>query len=90
LKVTARPDPRPLTGDDEPARATPADRPLVERLSGWLGFAWRRLREATGDDAYERYLRHHARVHPGQAPLSRKAYFAEELERKWSGPRRCC
>lgn len=53
---------------------------------------WRLLRRLSGDDAYERYLvhwqRHHARE--GQEPLTRAAFFRSELERKWSGVKRCC
>jgi len=56
----------------------------------WLSRAWAFLREVSGDDAYERYLRHQAEAHPGERPLSRKAFFGQELERKWSGIRRCC
>jgi uncharacterized short protein YbdD (DUF466 family) len=53
----------------------------------WLG-----LRSIGGDSAYERYLAHwqaHHR-HQGGEPLSRAAFFKEELERKWSGVKRCC
>lgn len=45
-----------------------------------------------GDAAYERYLvhwqQHHARL--DEKPLSRKAYFAAETQRKWNGIKRCC
>jgi uncharacterized short protein YbdD (DUF466 family) len=51
---------------------------------------WGLMRRLSGDDAYERYLRHHAAAHPGEAPLSRKEFFRREQERKWSGVRRCC
>jgi|HubBroStandDraft_3_1064219.scaffolds.fasta_scaffold65584_2 uncharacterized short protein YbdD (DUF466 family) len=50
---------------------------------------WRALRAVSGDDAYERYCAHHA-AHHGGAPLSRRAFCAEELRRKWSGVSRCC
>lgn len=54
--------------------------------------AWRLLRRATGDDAYERYLAHWRERHrqEGGQPLSRKAFYRAELERKWNGVRRCC
>ncbi len=52
--------------------------------------AWRALRTATGDDAYERYLAHHAVEHVGKAPLSRRAYYDEYQRQKWSGINRCC
>ena len=51
---------------------------------------WSALRTLTGDDAYDRYLRHvHAR-HPGTPPLDRAAFYAVELERRWKQVNRCC
>ena len=47
------------------------------------------LRALSGDDAYERYLIHHARAHAGP-PLSRRAFYEEREARKWSGVSRCC
>ncbi len=45
-----------------------------------------------GDVAYERYLAHWQQHHaqPGEQPLSRKAFFAAETQRKWNGIKRCC
>lgn len=51
---------------------------------------WQFLREATGDDAYERYLDHHRAHHPGQAPLTRRDYYRQQQENKWSKVSRCC
>jgi uncharacterized short protein YbdD (DUF466 family) len=51
---------------------------------------WQAIRRLSGDDAYERYLSHHATAHPGEPALGRKAFFKREQERKWSGVRRCC
>ena len=51
---------------------------------------WRWIREATGDDAYERYLIHHTRAHPGLTPLSQREFVRREQERKWNGINRCC
>lgn len=51
------------------------------------GMGW--LRALSGDDAYDRYLTHHARTHGG-LPLSRGAFYREREERKWSGISRCC
>jgi uncharacterized short protein YbdD (DUF466 family) len=64
----------------------------IRQVSRWLGRTWAALREATGDDAYERYLAHR-RECPAQephAPLTRAAFFAAEQRRKWDGVRRCC
>ena len=51
---------------------------------------WRALRRVSGDDAYERYLVHHAATHPELAPLGRADFFRSEQKRKWEGLRRCC
>lgn len=51
---------------------------------------WRFIRRLSGDDAFERYLRHHAAAHPDDPSLSRSAFFKREQERKWGGVRRCC
>ena len=56
----------------------------------WLSTAWKYLRTVSGDDAYERYLTHHASAHPDQPLLSRKAFFQERQRQKWSGVTRCC
>jgi len=54
--------------------------------------AWARLRELTGDDAYERYLAHWRAQHAaaGGTPLDRATFCREEQRRKWDGVRRCC
>jgi len=54
---------------------------------------WALFREATGDDAYERYLAHWRVRHAadgGGAPLDRASFYREEQRRKWDGVRRCC
>jgi len=45
-----------------------------------------------GEADYQRYLTHWRAHHakPGAQPLSRKAFFAEETQRKWNGIKRCC
>ena len=43
-----------------------------------------------GDDAYERYLAHHAAEHPDEPPMSRKDYFVQRQQQKWTGVTRCC
>lgn len=47
-------------------------------------------RQLTGEDAYDRYLSHHAEHHADHPALSRKEFFKQEQERKWNGVRRCC
>ncbi len=49
---------------------------------------WRIL---NGDTAYHRYLAHwHAHHSDGGAPLTRAAFFTEEMTRRWDSVRRCC
>ncbi len=55
---------------------------------------WHILRRLSGDDAYERYLNHHAEFHASMVdappPLSRKAFVKLWQDNKWSGINRCC
>ncbi|MDG1074585.1 MAG: YbdD/YjiX family protein [Methylophilaceae bacterium] len=55
---------------------------------------WHMIRRISGDDAYDRYLMHHAQFHATSvdvpAPLSRKAFFKLWQESKWAGINRCC
>lgn len=54
---------------------------------------WQRIRELSGDDAYERYLVHYAAHHSNDdaaPPLSREAFFKEWQDSKWKGIKRCC
>ena len=52
--------------------------------------AWQAIRQLSGDDAYERYLKHCAAHHPDNAPLSREAFFKQWQDGKWQGVKRCC
>lgn len=51
---------------------------------------WAFIREVSGDDAYERYLKHHQHCHPDLPPLTRKAFFEEREQQKWNSIKRCC
>lgn len=62
----------------------------MSTLTAKLKKTWAIIRELSGDDAYERYLAHLAHAHPDQAPLTRKAFFQQEQDRKWNGVKRCC
>ena len=65
--------------------------PMILRraIGGAMAAALRWLRALSGDDAYERYLAHHACAHEG-APLSRRAFYAQREAAKWGGISRCC
>ena len=50
------------------------------------------IRSLTGEDAYDRYLAHRrdCRGEEDLPPLDRKAFYKQQLERKWNGIKRCC
>ena len=60
---------------------------MRERLRQ-VGRAYRRV---VGAPDYDAYCAHMAAQHPGEAPLSRQAFCAREIDRRYgkSGPR-CC
>jgi len=61
------------------------------RPGGMLRTLWQGLRQLTGDDAYERYLAHHHRHHPGAPVECRRTFWRREIERRWArGAQRCC
>ena len=51
---------------------------------------WGMFRELTGDDAYERYVRHRQGRHPGEPLLDRAAFYQAELDRRFREASRCC
>lgn len=55
-----------------------------------LRAVWHFLRALATDDAYERYLEHHRAAHQHDMPLTRRAFYLREQQRKWSGVQRCC
>jgi uncharacterized short protein YbdD (DUF466 family) len=62
----------------------------MSRIAGCARSAWQGLRALAGDDAYDRYLAHRRKRHPGEAALDRRAFYLAELERRWAGIKRCC
>jgi uncharacterized short protein YbdD (DUF466 family) len=59
-------------------------------IGSMLRRCWRGIRRLSGDDAYERYLAHHAEHHPDTSPLSREEFFKQWQDNKWKGVKRCC
>jgi uncharacterized short protein YbdD (DUF466 family) len=57
-----------------------------------LRLFWQGIRQLSGDDAYERYLRHHASQHAGSGhpPLTKAEFFKRWQDGKWQGINRCC
>jgi len=63
----------------------------AQRAAGRLArAAWTFLRQASGDDAYERYREHMLQAHPGSAVMSRSAYYRFRMQQKWNRLTRCC
>jgi putative selenoprotein len=52
----------------------------------WLGVLWLRLREWSGDAAYDTYI---ARARAGEV-LDRTAFYLDRLRRRYERPSRCC
>jgi uncharacterized short protein YbdD (DUF466 family) len=62
---------------------------MIRKYAGWLCRGLRTIMRAwNGDDAYRRYVEDCAAR--AQPPLPRGRYFAERLERRYSGVARCC
>ena len=62
---------------------------LQQFYANWRKF-WRTIRQLSGDDAYERYLAHHATCHAETALLSCKEFFQRRQQQQWNGIKRCC
>lgn len=63
---------------------------MATRLKNLLRRAWQSIRELSGDDAYERYLAHHAVCHADTPPRSRKEFLRYQMQQQWEGVKRCC
>lgn len=62
----------------------------LQRLASFLTTSWRMIRSLATDDAYDKYLNHHAQAHAGCSPLSRRAFYLQQQQCKWTGVSRCC
>ena len=59
-------------------------------MSQRLRELWKLLRALATDDAYEKYLAHHAQAHSGARPMPRREFYLRQQQSKWSGVSRCC
>jgi uncharacterized short protein YbdD (DUF466 family) len=49
------------------------------------------LREVSGESAYDKYVEHHRRAHPGASVLSRREFERKRMDDRDSRPQsRCC
>ena len=62
----------------------------IKIMFSWSQTIFSRVREWCGDAAYERYLRSNARRQSGNRALSAKEFYAEQIDRRYSQPNRCC
>lgn len=62
----------------------------MTRTARLIRSAWAGLRALAGDDAYDRYVAHRRKSHPGETTLDRRAFYLAELDRRWARINRCC
>lgn len=62
----------------------------LHKLKLLLSSSWSLVRTLATDDAYDKYLAHHAQAHGACAPLSRRAFYLKQQQSKWTGVSRCC
>lgn len=62
----------------------------LSHLKRTLHKLWRAIRQLSGDDAYERYLAHHAACHTVAPRLSRRDFFLRQQQQEWGSIKRCC
>lgn len=62
----------------------------MQRLTSFFSVAWSVVRSLATDDAYDKYLAHHARAHADAPPMSRRAFYMKQQQAKWTGVSRCC
>jgi uncharacterized short protein YbdD (DUF466 family) len=57
---------------------------------GWHSFAWF-FKGVLGEHAYQDYLDHHRRAHPGTEPMSEREFWRDKTDRQENNPQgRCC
>ena len=64
-------------------------RDVLNNLRNEAKTLWRRLREWSGDAAYERYVQATTR-NAQRCVATREQFYLQQLERKYSKPNRCC
>ncbi len=63
---------------------------LWSRVQVMATGGWSLLRRLSGDDAYDRYLKHMQLSHASTPPLSAQEFLRQQTEQKWSRISRCC
>jgi uncharacterized short protein YbdD (DUF466 family) len=57
---------------------------------GRLRTAWRLFREFSGERAYEIYLEHQQRTHPGEPVLSEREFWRDHIDARDRDPKVSC
>jgi uncharacterized short protein YbdD (DUF466 family) len=65
-------------------------RHAVKQIMRFGSRFWRGVREWCGDSAYERYLRSSAARRESCEHLSAQEFYAQQVDRRYSRPNRCC
>ncbi|GAB3490564.1 YbdD/YjiX family protein [Nocardiopsis coralliicola] len=66
-------------------------RGAARRAAERLGEFWQIARGVVGARAYEIYLEHHRREHPGVEPMSERAFWRWHIDKGDTNPgARCC
>ena len=55
-----------------------------------LGYAWRYLKEISGENAYDHYLAVHNSTHPGKSPMSRAEFYRRRQDELYNNPGSRC
>ena len=53
-------------------------------------YAWRYLKEISGENAYDRYLAVHTATHPGKPPMNRNEFYRTRQDEKYNNPGSRC
>lgn len=60
------------------------------RLRYALRYAWDYLKEVSGENAYDHYLRRHRVTHPDKPPMSRREFYRRRQDERFSNPGSRC
>lgn len=53
-------------------------------------YAWRYLKEISGENAYDRYLAIHTASHPNKQPMNRSEFYRTRQDEKYNNPGSRC
>lgn len=63
---------------------------ILRSLAVFFGTTWNVIRSLSTDDAYDKYLAHHAEAHASMSPMTRREFYMRQQQEKWTGVSRCC